>query len=186
VARELNVRIIETICIASYMNYKNQGEIQVMKGIGHEVTSMRAAGKGVLIVDDLVDASLVELQRNIHPGTGNRGGADGDPATLGNGLGDSGGKRKAAVVGTLATRMGQLNSGGGTDGMHEVDDALPLVALGVVPDAGALRGNARLGAHARCFGHKHAHTTGRHRSGVDEVPIVGHAIVIEAHVLAHR
>jgi xanthine phosphoribosyltransferase len=55
VARELNVRIIETICIASYMNYKNQGDIQVLKGIGHEVTSMRAAGKGVLIVDDLVD-----------------------------------------------------------------------------------------------------------------------------------
>ena len=47
VARELNVRIIETICIASYMNYKNQGEIQVMKGIGHEVTSMRAAGNSV-------------------------------------------------------------------------------------------------------------------------------------------
>ena len=27
VARELNVRIIETVCIASYHDYKNQGEI---------------------------------------------------------------------------------------------------------------------------------------------------------------
>ena len=68
VARELNVRIIETICIASYMNYKNQGEIQVMKGIGHEVTSMRAAGKGGLIVDDLVDTGkTARVVREILP-----------------------------------------------------------------------------------------------------------------------
>ena len=69
VARELNVRIIETICIASYMNYKNQGEIQVMKGIGPEVTSMRAAGKGVLIVDDLVDTgATARVVRDMLPG----------------------------------------------------------------------------------------------------------------------
>lgn len=68
VARELNVRIIETICIASYMNYKNQGDIKVMKGIGHEVTSMRAAGKGVLIVDDLVDTGkTARVVREILP-----------------------------------------------------------------------------------------------------------------------
>jgi xanthine phosphoribosyltransferase len=68
VARELNVRIIETICIASYMNYKNQGDIQVMKGIGPEVTSMRAAGKGVLIVDDLVDTGkTLEVVRGLLP-----------------------------------------------------------------------------------------------------------------------
>jgi xanthine phosphoribosyltransferase len=68
VARELNVRIIETICIASYMNYKNQGDIKVMKGIGPEVTSMRAAGKGVLIVDDLVDTGkTARVVREILP-----------------------------------------------------------------------------------------------------------------------
>ena len=55
VARELNIRIIETVCIASYHDYKNQGEIRVMKGVGPEVTSLRGQGKGVLIVDDLVD-----------------------------------------------------------------------------------------------------------------------------------
>ena len=32
VARELNVRIIETVCIASYTNYKNQGEHQGDEG----------------------------------------------------------------------------------------------------------------------------------------------------------
>jgi xanthine phosphoribosyltransferase len=68
VARELNVRIIETVCIASYMNYKNQGDIKVMKGIGPEVTSMRAQGKGVLIVDDLVDTGkTARVVREILP-----------------------------------------------------------------------------------------------------------------------
>ena len=55
VARELNVRMIETVCVASYHDYKNQGEIKVLKGIAPEVKAMRAQGKGVLIVDDLVD-----------------------------------------------------------------------------------------------------------------------------------
>ncbi|MEJ2434456.1 MAG: xanthine phosphoribosyltransferase, partial [Pseudolabrys sp.] len=55
VARELNVRLIETVCIASYQDYTNQGEIKVIKGVAPEVTSMRGQGKGVLIVDDLVD-----------------------------------------------------------------------------------------------------------------------------------
>ena len=50
VARELNVRVIETICIASYQDYKNQGDIKVIKGVAAEITSMRAEGKGVLIV----------------------------------------------------------------------------------------------------------------------------------------
>ena len=55
VARELNVRMIETVCIASYHDYKNQGDIKVIKGVAAEITSMRGEGKGVLIVDDLVD-----------------------------------------------------------------------------------------------------------------------------------
>ena len=33
VARELNVRIIETVCIFSYQNYNNEGELKVLKGI---------------------------------------------------------------------------------------------------------------------------------------------------------
>jgi xanthine phosphoribosyltransferase len=52
VARELGVRVIETVCVASY-DYGVQGGLQVLK----PVTEAMAAdgGKGVLIVDDLVD-----------------------------------------------------------------------------------------------------------------------------------
>jgi xanthine phosphoribosyltransferase len=68
VARELNVRIIETICIASYMNYKNQGEIKVMKGVGPEVMALREQGMKVLIVDDLVDTGkTARVVRDILP-----------------------------------------------------------------------------------------------------------------------
>jgi xanthine phosphoribosyltransferase len=70
VARELNVRIVETICIASYHDYKNQGELKVMKGVAPEITSMRGEGKGVLIVDDLVDTGkTARVVRDLLPAT---------------------------------------------------------------------------------------------------------------------
>ncbi len=53
VARELGIRVVETVCVASY-EYDKQGEIQVLKGIGEAVAGSEA-GAGVLIVDDLVD-----------------------------------------------------------------------------------------------------------------------------------
>jgi xanthine phosphoribosyltransferase len=68
VARELNVRLIETVCIASSQNYNNEGELKVIKGVGPEVTSMRTQGKGVLIVDDLVDTGkTARIVRDILP-----------------------------------------------------------------------------------------------------------------------
>ena len=68
VARELNVRIIETVCIASYHDYKNQGDIKVMKGVGAEVMAMREKGQRVLIVDDLVDTGkTARMVREILP-----------------------------------------------------------------------------------------------------------------------
>lgn len=68
VARELNVRIIETVCIASYHDYRNQGEMKVMKGVAVEIASMRAEGKGVLIVDDLVDTGkTARMVRDLLP-----------------------------------------------------------------------------------------------------------------------
>lgn len=56
VARELNLRLIETICIASYHDYKNQGDLLVLKDIapGVRVTG-NGRGKGILVVDDLTD-----------------------------------------------------------------------------------------------------------------------------------
>src|ERR1019366_349371 len=68
VARELNVRLIETVCVASYQDYKNQGELTVLKGIAPVVTAMRAQGKGVLIVDDLVDTGkTARVVRDLLP-----------------------------------------------------------------------------------------------------------------------
>ena len=68
VARELNVRLIETVCVASYYDYKNQGELKVLKGIAPEVTSMRTQGKRVLIVDDLVDTgNTARIVRELLP-----------------------------------------------------------------------------------------------------------------------
>jgi xanthine phosphoribosyltransferase len=68
VARELNVRLIETVCVASYQGYKNQGELKVLKGVAPEVTAMRGQGKGVLIVDDLVDTGkTARVVRDILP-----------------------------------------------------------------------------------------------------------------------
>ena len=68
VARELNVRMIETVCVASYRDYKNQGEIKVLKGIAPEVTELQAKGKRVLIVDDLVDTGkTARVVRDLLP-----------------------------------------------------------------------------------------------------------------------
>lgn len=53
VARELGIRVVESVCVASY-EYDKQGEIQVLKPIS-EAISKKDGGQGVLIVDDLVD-----------------------------------------------------------------------------------------------------------------------------------
>jgi xanthine phosphoribosyltransferase len=56
VARELNVRLIETVCVESYVDIGKQGELRVLKGIADKVVDAGAgSGQGVLIVDDLVD-----------------------------------------------------------------------------------------------------------------------------------
>ncbi|MCF6327287.1 MAG: xanthine phosphoribosyltransferase [Devosiaceae bacterium] len=51
VARELNIRTVETVCVQSYQ-HKNQGDLTVLKSISEKV--LRGKGK-VLIIDDLVD-----------------------------------------------------------------------------------------------------------------------------------
>lgn len=55
VARELNLRVIETICVASYADYRSQSSLKVMKGIAPEIAAMHRQARRVLIVDDLVD-----------------------------------------------------------------------------------------------------------------------------------
>jgi xanthine phosphoribosyltransferase len=64
VARELGIRVIETVCVASY---EKQGEIQVLKEIGAAVAGAKG-GEGVLIVDDLVDTgATAKVVREMLP-----------------------------------------------------------------------------------------------------------------------
>lgn len=56
VARELEVRLIETVCVASYHDYKSQGALSVLKGIAEPVRKLgNGHGRSVLVVDDLTD-----------------------------------------------------------------------------------------------------------------------------------
>lgn len=67
IARELEIRMIETVCIASYHNYTDQGGLQVIKGIDQLIAGTEG-GKGVLVVDDLVDTGkTVKVVRDMLP-----------------------------------------------------------------------------------------------------------------------
>ena len=56
VARELGVRLVETICIASYHEYKAQGGLEVLKPVARDLVDRWGGdGAGILVVDDLVD-----------------------------------------------------------------------------------------------------------------------------------
>ncbi|MGI8525930.1 MAG: xanthine phosphoribosyltransferase [Pseudolabrys sp.] len=67
VARELNVRTIETVCVASYSNYKNQGDLKIIKSVAPDI--LKSGGKNVLIVDDLVDTGkTAKVVRELLPG----------------------------------------------------------------------------------------------------------------------
>jgi xanthine phosphoribosyltransferase len=68
VARELNVRVIETICVSSY-EHDRQGELKVLKSVADSVAKLGNGGKNVLIVDDLVDTGkTAKIVRDILPG----------------------------------------------------------------------------------------------------------------------
>jgi xanthine phosphoribosyltransferase len=69
VARELGTRLIETVCVASYLDYKNQGELTVLKGVSPAVKALGdGQGKGVLVVDDLTDTGkTAKIVRDMLP-----------------------------------------------------------------------------------------------------------------------
>jgi xanthine phosphoribosyltransferase len=68
VARELDIRVIETVCVASY-DHTTQGTLVLLKGPAAEIVAMGGGrGKGVLIVDDLVDTgATAKLVRELLP-----------------------------------------------------------------------------------------------------------------------
>jgi len=62
VARELEVRLVDTVCIASYDD-KSQGELQILKPVADPPD-----GQNFLIVDDLVDTGrTAKLVRKMLP-----------------------------------------------------------------------------------------------------------------------
>ena len=54
VARELGIKLIETICVVSY-THTAQSEVKVIKEVAPAIIARAGGGKGVLLIDDLVD-----------------------------------------------------------------------------------------------------------------------------------
>ncbi len=54
VARELDIRMVDTVCISSYQWQDQQGEVEVLK-------SVKMDGDGWLIIDDLVDTGRTAI-----------------------------------------------------------------------------------------------------------------------------
>jgi xanthine phosphoribosyltransferase len=64
VARELDIRVVDTISVKSY-NHQAQAEAKVIKAPQADVMG---DGEGILIVDDLVDTGkTLELVRKLYP-----------------------------------------------------------------------------------------------------------------------
>ena len=72
VGRELGIRLIDTVCIASYHDYKTQGGLTVLKEISRFIKAVGdGRGRGVLVVDDLTDTGATakvvrEMLPNAH------------------------------------------------------------------------------------------------------------------------
>ena len=65
VARELDLRLIETVCVSSY-DYNKQGTLKVIKQVADSIKNL---GGKVLIVDDLVDTgNTAKVVRELLPG----------------------------------------------------------------------------------------------------------------------
>jgi xanthine phosphoribosyltransferase len=67
VARELDLRVIETVCVASYDRI-SQGELRLLKRPAPDMIAASKGGEGALIVDDLVDTGrTAKIVRNLLP-----------------------------------------------------------------------------------------------------------------------
>lgn len=60
VAREMNIRLVDTICIASY-DHDKQGDVQILKTVAGD-------GSDLLLIDDLVDTGVTaNIARELLP-----------------------------------------------------------------------------------------------------------------------
>jgi len=68
VARELGIRVIETVSLSSY-DHMAQGELTLLKSVAADIVAIGGGrGRGVLVVDDLVDTGrTAKLVREILP-----------------------------------------------------------------------------------------------------------------------
>lgn len=60
ISRELDIRLIETVCVASYHDYLNQGDMNVLKTISQEL--LQGGGEDLLVIDDLTDTGKTAAQ----------------------------------------------------------------------------------------------------------------------------
>lgn len=61
IARELDIRLVDTVCVSSYAWQDQKGDVEVLKSIDHD-------GSGWLIIDDLVDTGrTAEVVRRMLP-----------------------------------------------------------------------------------------------------------------------
>ena len=68
VARELNIRVVESVAVKSY-DHQNQSGITVLKSIAPELLDKARNGGKILIVDDLVDTgATARVVRDMLPG----------------------------------------------------------------------------------------------------------------------
>jgi len=69
IARELGIRVIDTLCVSSYSHTSQVGEPSVLKGISDAVARRGGGtGKGLLVVEDLVDTGkTARIVRDLMP-----------------------------------------------------------------------------------------------------------------------
>jgi xanthine phosphoribosyltransferase len=68
VARELGIRVIETVCVRSY-EYTTRSELELLKGAAPEIVALsQRDGAALLIVDDVVDTGqTARIVRGLLP-----------------------------------------------------------------------------------------------------------------------
>lgn len=67
VARELDIRLIDTICVTSYLSASSGQEAQVQSAV-NVIKGVEGQGEGCLLIDDLVDSGrTAQAVRKILP-----------------------------------------------------------------------------------------------------------------------